>query len=366
MTKTVKNILVKLELDGKGIVNYDSNDQKYMARKTRTLKNNTNYSNIMFAKKNFIKVGETENNEPILDYKIKISNNSLNNAVFSDSQVENNTAIAHHKMLLYMNMATVSSILRGYLWTDGGFKKSSILTLCDAVQSNNAQSSIEIFTKSGVKNKNEGSDVSDTSLFFKETVGDITYETIGNIDLKKLQFISCDSLFDRLALNPDDFEIYKQFLNKNLPNSEYIKLDYYLLKNTIVNIPEYGILFNNDNIVYMVKELIEKILSINIQKKGSFAKTKSLKIKLVYDSLIDTFENSENWITITSREDINNLNFETNFIYIPVNKEESLRIRTEFETQQNIAKEIQKQRKAEKNKASKKNKEESSNESQDE
>ena len=339
MTKKLKNILVKLELDGRGVVNFDSNDQKYLALKTETLKTDPNNSNVMFAKKAFTVKDVTADGKLILDYKLKISSNSLNNNIFGEHQVENNSAIEHHKMLLYLHMASIPSILRGYLWANSGFKKNGALTICDAIQTNNSQSSLEIFTKSGVKKSNVAGDKKDTSLFYKETIGDINYETIGCINLSALQFVSCDSLFDRMAFNSDDFGIYREYLCRNLPNSDYIALDYYLLNNTIVNIPEYGILFSNENIVYMVRDQISKLLNIGIYKKGGYAKTKSLKIKFVYDSLIDTFENNDGWVTIKSLEDINSINFETNFIYSPVDREESLRIRKEFEMQQKVAKE---------------------------
>lgn len=352
MSGKVKNILIKLELEGRGVVNYDSNDQKHMVRQTDMSGAYTYHNNVMFAKKSFTRKGEVDDKgREKLDYRLKLSNNFLSNAVFSKNQIEANTAIAHHDMLLYMNIASIPSILRGYLWTDHAFKKNSVLTLTDAIQTNEAQSSIDVFTKSGVKETKESeSDIGDTSLYFKETVGDITYESIGNIDLKNLQFISCDNLFDRMAFNSDMFETYKKFLSKQLPNSDDMSLGYYMLDNTIVNIPELGILFNEEQIQFMIKHLLRDIVGIGVYKKGGYVKTGNLKIKLVKDPLIDTFNNEDGWITIENEDDIQNLNFEIDYAYSLVDEEELVEIRKEFEEELKKARELKKKNSKKSNK----------------
>ena len=68
----VKNIIFKLEIQGDGIVNMDSNDQKWIHNGFNSiLRTNGNYNNVSFAKKNFYKDGDS------LNFKIKISCGSI-------------------------------------------------------------------------------------------------------------------------------------------------------------------------------------------------------------------------------------------------------------------------------------------------
>ncbi len=50
--KTVKSILLRLKLQGNGIINYDSNDQKWMLDNTRLRQVDKGLNNITYAKKN--------------------------------------------------------------------------------------------------------------------------------------------------------------------------------------------------------------------------------------------------------------------------------------------------------------------------
>lgn len=314
--KKVKNILFKLELKGNGIVNYDSNKQKFLASKTNFLevgddnkKHNNKYNNnIMFAKKNYY-----IDNENKYNYRIKISSNALRYSILGSDDVENNPAIMQYENIFYRKITSLNKIIQGYLFNDKNkpaYKKSSALCISDAIQTNNSISHLEIFIKNSIKNSKSGDiDKSDNTLFYKENIGDITYESIGNICLDKLQFISCDQLFDRCAFNSDDFEIYKKYLKLNIPILNDIDLAYYGFQNKD-NLPEYGILFSDDITLYLVKHLLKKMLSLSIYKANAYAIINKLKIKLVYDPLIDTFDNYNGWIDINSENDINNLNFE--------------------------------------------------------
>ena len=60
MTKKVKNILFKLDIQGNGVVNYDSNDQKYLWNKNaeKAGVEFVKYDNVSFAKKRWYKNGD--------------------------------------------------------------------------------------------------------------------------------------------------------------------------------------------------------------------------------------------------------------------------------------------------------------------
>lgn len=321
----VKNILLKLELEGQGIVNYDSNDQKWVLDQT-PLRNNGKHSNVSYAKKNFYK---DENDK--LFYKIKISSDSLKHDMFKGDVIAQTPNIAYHSTLLYNYMASPLSLIRGYLFTEKEtFKRKGAITLCDAEQTCDAISSINVFSRSGEKKEGKVDDKGDTTFYSKETVGKIKYESIGNIDLMGLQFISCDSVFDRYSFNPDYYNLYKQFLCQKIPNFNS-ELGYYQQRNSSIEIPEYGVLLNEENVVYLVKESLKRLLAINIKRKDSYAKVVSLKIKWVEKPNQERFNNEDNWITISSDEDIDKLDFEPYMFYSLVDYDKAKKDRMEIE-----------------------------------
>ena len=333
MGKKVKNILLKIEFEGNGVVNMDSNDQKYVLKDTHL---RARYENVSFAKKSF-----TINEDGKLDYKLKISRDCILHDMYKYNMVSNVPNIVHNDYLFYNHLASTMSLVKGYMYANKAetLKRKGAITLCDAVQTCNAFSSLEVFSRSGEKVTNDGTtEKSDNSFYYKETVGDIKYSTKGDLDLMNLQFVSCDSIFDRYSFNPDKFEIYKNFLKISLPNFNG-ELGYYQLKDSNIEIPEYGILLSDEDVLKLVKETLTSMLKINIKRKGAYAKVSSVKIKLVSDPLIDTFNNDNDWISLKTDKDVNDLNFETEFFYNEINIEEAKSSRLEFEEKIKTAKE---------------------------
>jgi hypothetical protein len=344
----VKNILIKAELEGVGIVNMDSNDQKWLFNKTKNGEYNKR-ENVSYAKKNFYMEGEN------LKYKIKISSDCIRNAMFKNEMVSQSPNITHNDAILYSFIATPMGMIRGYLFTNKiePLKRSGALTICDAEQTCNAVSYIEICSKSGEKTSNDGtSEKSDTTFFKKETVGKIHYETEGVIDLSKLQFISADQVFDRYGLNPDKFSLWKQFMSLRLKNFNS-NLGFYKLSTSVIDIPEQGVLFSNENVLDLVKDTLIRLLSLSIQRKGSYAKVNKLKIKLVYDPISDIKDNADSWIEIVSLEDINSLNFEVQEFYSLVDVEQAKLLRADIVSNLNAIKQTEKIENAKKAEASK-------------
>jgi hypothetical protein len=111
-------------------------------------------------------------------------------------------------------------------------------------------------------------------------------------------------------------------------NSE---LGYYKLSTSSIDLPEYGFKFSNENINFLVKQCLEKILAINITTNGSFCRTAKLKVKLVTNPLFDKHSDEDGWVTIASQEDLDTLIFDTNDFYQEVNLEEAKAYRIEVE-----------------------------------
>lgn len=335
--KNVKSILFQLKLFGNGIVNFDSGDQKYIwnSQKSREF---SNHDNVSFAKKNWYK----EDGE--LSYKIKISSDCLRHEIFVNDFEFQSPNVVNNDVLFLTSIATPASIVRGYLFAakDLTIKKTSALTITDAEQTNNAVSSLETFSRSGKKVTDENK--ADTSFFKKETVGEIHYSAQGGFDLKALQFLSLSEIFDRLAVNPDLFPVYKNLLKTKLPsfNSDP---KYYQIAGSAIQIPEYGVLFSNEDVVTMVKETLKKMLLLNITKSKAFAKTSELKIKLVYDGVEDKLNDDSGWITIDSVESVDALNFQTEVFFVEEEKEKAEALLKEIKEVEAVIKQKNKEEK---------------------
>lgn len=345
--KKIKNLLIKLNLEGVGVVNYDNIDQKKVLWNTH-LRVDKDSKNVSFAKKVFYE--EFDGEKTKTSYKLKISDDAILKNAFRYDYVSPNPNIGHSTSLLYAYIASPISIIKGYLFPvkdSDNLKRKGSFKLGAAIQTCNAKSTMEFFSRSGEKKMNDGSDdSSDTTIFSKETVGEIKYTANGNIDLMSLQFISADSIFDRYEINPDYFKIYKEFLSKKMPNFKS-ELGYYQLKNSSIEIPEYGILLSNENVNFLVKETLKRLLNINITRKGAYANTSSLMIKLVNDPIIDKIDDDNNWIEIKNEKDINNLNIDFEYFYEKVDDDKSEKDRAEFVS---LVKKAKEEAKNEKNK----------------
>lgn len=314
--KKTKSILISLTLEGEGLVNYEgsSQSQKKLLKDNPALEYGKD-NNFSYAKKNFYKDAAGK-----MTYKPKISSDCLRNSIFKSAlpfQTPNMLSKGSEE-LLYAYITSPSALMRGYCFAaENGatIKRKSPFTLT-AAESNNL-THLEVMARSGDRNS--------TSFFYKETSGEITYEARGIIDLHELQFISCDSLFDRAAFSQDLSTKFLQNLKSYLPSFQLPKVTEdgyvsasYAIKTAAAKIPEVGVLLGNEEVNTITKELLKNILNIQINRATAYVKTSSLKIKLVNDPLIDTYNNLEDWIEISSEKDIDNLTFDTIEGYVEV------------------------------------------------
>jgi hypothetical protein len=326
--KKVKHVNFKLTLKGNGIVNFDSGDQKFLWNRESKKGNKNVFSssdnNNMFSKKHYF----TDENGN-LSYTIKISSDALRNAIFKGDAIATSPSIQHHKSLLNSFIGSPLGLIRGYMFASSNetYKRKSPLTITSAKQTNNSVSYMEFHSKSGDRN--------DTSIFNKETIGEITYSSEGCVNLQSLELLSCDTIFDRISFNADDFEILKIFLTNNLPNFTP-ELGYHKLKTSSIDVAEYGVKLNGETILYLIKETFKRILNLSIERSTAYAKTDSLEIELVYDA-VDISKNKT--IKIKSMEDIDNLNFEVEEFYVLSDEIQSKEQRKTIEdTLKNLAK----------------------------
>lgn len=303
--KTIKNVLFKIRLDGRGIVNYDDNSQKFKLRSMGINHLYDHNENVQYGKKEFF-----INEDGTWDYKIKISDGCLRNSLFRNDYVAHIPHISKYPKLFIPYIASPGVILRGFLSTEKGKEttnRKSAVCLPSAIQINNTQSSLEVSTRSGSREVREDkNDAKDTSLFKKESIGEIKYETKGALDLNQLQFISADQAYGRYNINPDYFKLFAEELEKHIPTFNG-KLKYYNLKHSSTKYPELGLLFSEDDIKFLMKEFVKRLLDIEIKRSGSYAILDSLEIKLVYDPIEDKLNDNDGWVKINTIREFENL-----------------------------------------------------------
>jgi hypothetical protein len=306
----LKEILFRMKIKGQGIVNYDSDEQRYAISKTNLLRGMfhdengklVSNENIQLAKKVLYDDGT---------YKIKISSDCLRSEIFGkDIDVITPSIIACDNIFCSYLLSPVG-IVRGYMFTEknrDSYKRKSPFRITDAIQTNDAKSFLEICSKHGERSNN--------SMFYKENVGDIEYYAEGNIDICGLSFISADPIFDRLGMKSEwiNTGIAEKILKKHYGDLADVKFGHFTRTNAAMMLDksycECGILLGNKLIEYLIKDTLTNILNMKREMRSSYAYTSCLEIKFVDDILApnQSINSDEGWITITCDEDIKNLN----------------------------------------------------------
>lgn len=319
MEKKVIGVNFRVSMVGRGVVNYDSAEQRFALKKFygdvlngTAGKSETNYK---FAKKAFYAD----------EFKIKISSDCIRRAVFEEDIDCFSSSIMYAEPILANYIASKAAITRGYMFAGKTgtnketIKKTSCLKITDAIQTNDAKAYIEMTTQGGDKDNG-------TSIVNKENVGDITYDLMGSIDLKQMSFICTDPFFDRLAVNDDwcvEDGLYDKALKRNF-GENYGKKGYFTNENKIFTnrLAESGILLNDEIIVGLTKYLIKAMNKMSIKRAGAFAKVESFEYKLVYNGLDDRFDDENGWVKVNSENEIDALCFEPKHFYVECSAED--------------------------------------------
>lgn len=344
--KTVRAIKFEMALKGQGIVNFDSSDQKYILNKycgVKVLNDNNKLS-----KKAFFDDGVDEDGNPRYSYKIKIANSCLRHAIFEDDLNVNSPLMIKHMPLLKKFMLSNIGIGRGYMFTlpktssknDGqetdakknnglSLKKDSALVIVDAVQDNNSVVYNEVGSVSGFK--------TDNTFFCKDSVTEMSYKTSGVICLNKMEFLSGDPIFDRMAYVSDENanntflkEYEEERHNEGTDNKEPdFKEGYYTNMNNVFGntFPEKGIYISDSKMIEITKYLLERLLKLKIYRTSGYVENVELKIKLI-TNLKDQL--SDDWIVIKDEDDIKNLDFIPKRTYFEVDEAEGIRLHEEY------------------------------------
>lgn len=305
----IKRIIFKSELEGRGVVNFDGDEQRnFLNEHCGTKYFNENYK---LAKKSFTKKETSEisfvdkNGKEYVndtDYKLKISSTCLRNAIFAnDANVQNPRICIASPILAYF-ISSIQGLLRGYTAMEHknfAITRKGALTCSCAIQKNNSVSYVELHSNSAPKETIEGK--GSTSLYYTENVGDIVYETKGFINLDILQFLSCDPFFGRIMFDSQWLEgetpLIDKMFKQHYGATPYKKGYFSSSTSTLTkHLGEQGLLFDDDFVIFLVKEQVKRLLNVNINRAEGYASTKSLKLKFIENGY-NPF-NEEGWVEV--------------------------------------------------------------------
>lgn len=330
--KTIKNVLsihfkCKFKLHG-GCVNYDSSEQKFILYKLGLLNEKVD-NNVLFAKKNFSIIEDNDGKKNVFRYKI--SRECINKGLFKELYFYNQVHTLPN--ILYKNIAKPFYLLNGYLFASSQtLKRKSPIYMSDAEEEGAYHDTVilESFSRCGERDEN--------SFFKKEQVNtNNLYVSSGGINLKELQFISCDTSNDRQAAIADN-NIYLNSINteyieklKDRYNDyigEEIKCKAYSYISDIDDNGEYGILLPIHAVDFLIKNYFERFKTFEVIRNKS---------KLTFDSFEELYALTDNGRIDIDFDNINDYFFEYKQAYEEYDEE----------TRKEIFKELDKYKEAE-------------------
>ena len=310
----MKKILVDIIFKGNGIVNFDDGERQMEILQSIGIKGvlpkDKGNANIKIAKHDYILIkAKGKNDKDKYVYKIKVSADCLRHAIFGDTPP---TDIMFNDYLFARYAVTENALCRGYgfMSDNGSYTRSTVLTINDAVQTDvNEFINLQVNTKAGVRDS--------TSLRYTETIGEKRYHTSGEIELAKLAFVSASPKFGRMAICPDlvKNQIFDDAIKERYGELAKIEKGYFSLKDNDLSVPysEFGFFLNKEMVNYLTKWMIKRLLRIEINRAGASFKVEKLNIKFVNNILKDVYTDPEvdhnGWKTITSDDDVDNLDF---------------------------------------------------------
>ena len=323
-SKKIKSIAFRMQLEGNGVVNFDGDEQKNILKfQCGTSINDAGgkHGNYKFAKKEFFELPKEEQTErKKFGYRLKISSECLRHAIFNEpynpAMVTTDPILAHHTF-------SPSRLLQGWMWTYPSGTRPTIIkrsALSMSHASSDAVPFLEIQTQDIPKEKTN--DDSSTSLYYRENVGHVTYNVDGFIDIERLQFLSADPFFGRMAVDASWMEGNDCLMDKtfmNLYGRVPYKKGWWQSTTALLSryVGEYGVKFDNEFVASLLKELLKRLLHINITRSTAYAKTAKLEINLnplsdgewieLTEEMIDelSFDNMYEFYTEVSEEDAN-------------------------------------------------------------
>lgn len=295
--KKVKNVKFNLTWKGEGCVNYNGSEHSNELYKAGVkcpthlengeIKKN---ANVLFGKSNFYKVTDDKGNEKVIRVP-KVSANCIRNAMFNNVKYFN-PQVFYNPAICANFITSPAGFMKGHMLTptNGSYTRSSCVMVSDLV-AKDAVYGMETFTNGSAVDENGNK--SETSLFNKETLGEVTYTSTVVFDVAKAQFLCLDPQFGQQSLPSEVYEngvLEKAFEHKlgRIPYTEGTFTDssdcfgeYYA---------QFGYKFDDEFINYLLNNLIEILWKTKIVKSGAYLELDKIEMYVETDPLSDEKE----------------------------------------------------------------------------
>ncbi|MCK9567592.1 hypothetical protein M0R72_01420 [Candidatus Pacearchaeota archaeon] len=298
----IKSIFIKAVIEGSGIVNFDSNDQRFIWNRQRNVES-VWHNNVSFGKGRYYpEVGSDGDDREYLKKVGVISADCIRHSMYEDCMFIHLPNVMHDDGLLLSTVAHPAFLERGYMFARdnrSSWKRKSAFALSYARAVTSSAPMLETYSNSQPKTgENKTEDVAETSFFKREVRGDTTYELSGAIDVSELAFISLSDVHDRLSFDLDYAARYRELL-KGRMGSEIPEPAFFQKNGDVYDIPECGILLTQAQVKFLTTNILRRLALFNVVRTvtGS-AKTASVSIKIVSDPLEDLFGNPDGWVEI--------------------------------------------------------------------
>lgn len=295
--ENIKSLKVAITLEGKGVVQFDSNDLGHAVNaakntKVKPYRNGKLPKNISFAKSSF--KTERVNGEEKITRQLKISADGLRHGIHIEEHPFHSPNVFTHELLKLNYLSNLGTLQRGYLITGTGERRKSPYCISPAEEVSGALPVLEFHSNSESKQTRDengkviGKDENDrgsTSLFSRDSVGATRYESTMFIDLSEMALISLSDLQDRRALLDHLVPKFREKLSLNL-GSEVPEPAYFTKKGCAYTIPEKAIHLTEDQVKVLVIDLIKKVASLFISKSQTgYVKVVDIKVQGIDDPL---------------------------------------------------------------------------------
>ncbi len=305
-----KAIFIKATIEGSGIVNFDSNQQRFTWNRQKNVEK-CKFENTMFGKGRYYSNTEKGDDGEEKEYLTKvgiISADCIRHTMYDDCMFTHLPNIMHDNELLTRTVAHPAFIERGYMFAKDTvtWKRKSAFVLSYAKAISESVPALETYSNTQPKTgENKSEDSAETSFFKREVRGETIYELQGQIDIKELGFISMSDVHDRMNIHPDCEAQYREFLGEKF-GSDITEPGFFIKEGDSYGIPEYGIHLTNDQVKFLVSDILKRLARFNLVRTVTgHARTVSISIKLVNDPLEDLFNDEDGWVNIFNGKKFN-------------------------------------------------------------
>lgn len=262
-------------------------------------------------------------------FKICIAGQCLRYGIYESTKLQAPSKVEDMGVLASV-VVQPDLLLRGYTFLNdnGRFNRKAAVSVSDAVETGEWRDAVttRIHTRSGekIEKKDRISDKSDTTLYYAENVGELTYKSNIAIDPQYLMFIPLSKDFDRQAFSNEGGVYEGIFLNElrvNFPGFEPSVKSYYRKGNYLKDSAcEDGVLLSKECVDMLIKRAIKSMLNLDIFRTDGCAETISLRLTVMHGK-----EKTHIDLTPDNEDLIDNYVFNYRDMYIEASEEQIIK-----------------------------------------